>query len=266
MSDDAGPASGGVGRSRMVDDAFVVYDECQGPELDEGLWQPAQLPVPSGSGTHMPLDPASHVRVGEGHVRVEIPRFSLSHDTAQSADSAKYLVFSTRRFALASDRATTFAVEMAVENVGSDPADYRYAMAAFHVLDLDDSTRVFSVCGTSTRILALHEQLGFGQVGSEPFFHVVESPYADFDDDFTRLRFCEVTLDRSRSTATWRVERQQIYALRTPIPDTVQLGFGIWTMIPIRHGKSRSLIGQGLTAAWKRFRVSGDDGGEEQSA
>ena len=82
-------------------------------------------------------------------------------------------------------------------------------MAAFHVFDLDVSRRVFAVCGTSTRVLALHEQLGLGGGGAgEPFYHVVESPYEDFDDDFTRLRACEITLDRSWSTAAWRVDGQ----------------------------------------------------------
>jgi hypothetical protein len=33
-------------------------------------------------------------------------------------------------------------------------------MAAFQVSDLEVSRRVFSVCGTSTRVFALDEQLG----------------------------------------------------------------------------------------------------------
>ena len=37
------------------------------------------------------------------------------------------------------------------------------------------------------------------------------------------------------------------------------LGFGIWTMLPIRDGRSRSLDGQGLDALWRRFRIRGVD-------
>ncbi len=96
------------------------------------------------------------------------------------------------------DRPATFAVDLAVENIGGEPGDYRTGMAAFHVFDLAATKRVFAVCGTSTRVFALHEQLGVGGGGAgEPFYHVVESPYEDFDDDFTRLRACEITLDRS---------------------------------------------------------------------
>src|SRR5215218_1252667 len=240
-------------------DGFVTYDELRGPDLDAGRWSPARLPRPTG-GDHIPLDPNAELAVGEGEVRVTIPRFSLSDDTFQPADSAKYLVFSTHQFELP-DRPATFAVDLAVENIGGEPGDFRRGMAAFHVFDLDVSKRVFAACGTSTRVLALHEHLPLGGGGAgEPFQHVVESPYEDFDDDFTRLRACEITLDRSSSTAAWRVDGHTVYeATGTLIPERVSIGFGIWTMLPIRDGRSRSLDGQGVNARWRRFRVRGVD-------
>ena len=239
-------------------DGFVAYDELSGPQLDAALWSPARLPLPRG-GEHIPLDPNAEVAVGEGEVRVTIPRFSLSHDTFQPADSAKYLIFSTGQFELPPDRPATFAVDLAVENIAGDPGDFRQGMAAFHAFDFEMSKRVFAVCGTSTRVFALHEQLGFGGIG-EPFYHVVESPYEDFDDDFTRLRACEITLDRSRSTAAWRVDGHQVYeAHDTVIPERARIGFGIWTMLSIRGGRSRSLDGQGMHARWRRFRARGVD-------
>jgi hypothetical protein len=239
-------------------DGFVTYDELQGPDLDAGLWSPARLPLPTG-GDHIPMDPDAELAVGDGEVRVTIPRFSLSHDTFQPADSAKYLVFSTHDFGLAPDRPATFAVDLAVQNIGGEPGDFRRGMAAFHAFDFDVSKRVFAVCGTSSRVLALHEQLGAWGAG-EPFYYVTESPYQDFDDDFTRLRACEITLDRGRSTATWRVDGRPVYeAHGTFIPERARIGFGIWTMLPIRDGRSRSLDGQGITARWRRFRVRGVD-------
>ena len=181
---------------------------------------------------------------------MSIPRFTLADDAFQAADSAKYLVISTDDFAVPADRPVTFAVEQAVENIGGDPADYRRGMAAFHVFDLKVTTLVFSAIGTSTRAFALHEQLA-----GERFIHVAESPYADFEDDFTQLRTCEITLDRGRSTAAWRVDGQTIYEARgAAIPEHVQIGFGIWTMLPIRDGRSQSLDGQGLNARWRGFR------------
>jgi uncharacterized protein DUF6081 len=202
--------------------------------------------------------PASAAHSLGSDKQVTIPRFSLSHDTFQPADSAKYLIFSTGRFELPPDRPATFAVDLAVESIGGEPGDFRRGMAAFHAFDFEVSKRVFAVCGTSTRVLALHEQLGAWGAG-EPFYHVVESPYEDFDDDFTRLRACEITLDRSRSTAAWHVAGRKVYEAQTFIPERAQIGFVIWTMVPDRDGRSRSLAGQGLTARWRRFRVRGVD-------
>jgi len=239
---------------------YLTYDELTGPDLDAARWRPMRLPLPTG-GEHIPLDPNAELAVGEGEVRVTIPRFSLSHDTLQSVDSLKYVTLSTRQFELPPDRPAMFAVDLAVENVGGEPRDFRRGIAAFQVADLEVSTRVFSVCGTSTRVLAMHEQLRLGGRGAgERFVHVIESPYEDFDDDFTNLRACEITLDRSRSTAAWHVDGHKVYeAHGTLIPERARIGFGIYTQLPIRDGRSRSLDGQGMNARWRRFRVRGVD-------
>jgi hypothetical protein len=243
----------------MPDDDFVTYDELSGPDLDDSLWSPARLPLPSGE--HIPVDPNAEVAAGEGEVRVTIPSFSIADDEFQSADSPKYLIFSTGQWELPPDRPATFAVDLAVENIGGEPEDYRRGMAAFQVFDMEATKRVFSVCGTSTRVLALHELLGLGGEGaSDPFYYMVESPYEDFDDDFTRFRECEITLDRSSSTATWRVDGHKLYETEgTVIPEGVRIGFGIWTMLPIRDGRSQANSGQGMDARWRRFRLSGVD-------
>jgi len=142
----------------------TIYDDFTGPDLDAARWSAARLPLPTG-GEHIPLDPNAELTVGEGELRVRIPRFSLAHDRFQPVDSPKYLAFSTERFELPPDRPATFAVDLAVENIDGDPADYRRGMAAFHAFDLEVSSPVFAVCGTSTRVLALHEQLGLGGGG-----------------------------------------------------------------------------------------------------
>jgi Family of unknown function (DUF6081) len=233
-----------------ADDGFDTYDELTGPDLDPARWRPLPLPLPTG-GEHIPLDPNAEVTVGEGEVRVTIPRFSVAH-------SAKYLIVSTRQFELPADKPATFAVDMGVQNIGGEPADFRQGMAAFHVFDPEVSKRVFAVVGTSTRVFAMHEQVAPAEGGAgELFYHVVESPYEDFDDDFTRLRAGEITLDRSGSTAAWRVDGHKLYEAETLIPERAVIGFGIWTMLPERD--DRSLDGQGLRARWQRFRVRGAD-------
>src|SRR5512133_960062 len=88
----------------------------------------------------------------------------------------------------------------------------------------------------------------------------IESPYEDFDDDFTQLRACQITLDRGSSTATWHVDGRKVYeAHGTLIPERARIGFGIYTMLSIRDGRSRSLNGQGMQARWRSFRVRGVD-------
>jgi Family of unknown function (DUF6081) len=243
--------------TQTFSDGFVTYDELRGPDLDAARWSPARLPLPTGE--HVPLDPNAELAVGDGEVRVTIPRFSLSHDKFQAADSVKYLILSTRQFEVPPDRPATFAVDLAVQNVGGEPIDFRRGIAAFQVADLEVSKRVFSVCGTSTRVLALHEHLALAGGGpGEPFIHMVESPYEDFDDDFTRPRACEITLDRSGSTAAWHVDGRRVYEARgTLIPERAHIAFGFYTQLPIRDGRSRSLDGQGMSARWRRFRVRG---------
>jgi len=243
----------------MVRDDFLTYDDLSGPELDASRWTPARLPLPTGEA-HVPLDPNAELSVGDGAVRVTIPRFSLASGTFQSVDSVKHLILSTHRFALPPDGAATFAGELAIENLGGDPADYRRGIAAFQVADLEASKRVFSVCGTSARVLALHEHLPFDRP-AEPFIHVVESPYLDFDDDFTRPRGCEITLDRGNATVTWRVDGRTVYTAHGAfIPERVRIALGVYTMLPIRNGHSRSLAGQGIRASWGRIRVRGAGG------
>jgi hypothetical protein len=62
---------------------------------------------------------------------VTIRRFSLSHDTLQAADSVKYLTLSTREFELPPDRPATFAADLAVENIGGEPRDFRLGSPPF---------------------------------------------------------------------------------------------------------------------------------------
>jgi hypothetical protein len=46
----------------VVGDAFVTYDELQGPDLDAARWSTARLPLPTGD-EHTPVDPGAEVAV-----------------------------------------------------------------------------------------------------------------------------------------------------------------------------------------------------------
>jgi hypothetical protein len=70
------PRSASKTHASAVAEGFVTYDELMGPDLDAARWSQARLPLPTGN-EHIPLDPNVELAVGEGEVRVTIPRFSL---------------------------------------------------------------------------------------------------------------------------------------------------------------------------------------------
>jgi Family of unknown function (DUF6081) len=228
---------------------WTVYDDLTGPDLDAARWKPVELPLPEETLTG--VEPGARITVADGSITLSVERFTRSHVT-QSGDNVKHLVFSTEMFAVPADRPIVFAAELAVRNIGGDPGDVRSAMATLNIVDQDGSGLVFDIAATSTRVFALRERLPFAD--EEPFCHVVESPFVDFGDDMTRPRTCEVELDRSRSHATWRVDGREIYEAVAEIPERVAIGFGVFTMLTVRDGVSRSLRGQGIEATWGRFR------------
>jgi hypothetical protein len=65
-------------------DGFVTYDELSGPDVDAARWSPARPPLPTGE--HVPLDPNAELAVGEGEVRVTIPRL---HPASRVRDHAR---------------------------------------------------------------------------------------------------------------------------------------------------------------------------------
>jgi hypothetical protein len=233
---------------------WVVYDELAGPELVPALWAPEQLPLPEG-GVRIPCDPNADVLVGDGQIRVNIPRFSLSHDTFQAADNVKYLMFSTARIELPAEGPAVFGVDLAVRTAGGDPADVRAGLASLNVVDLDDSGCVFDICATEERVFALHERMVFGAKPGYEFSHLVESPFQPVGGRSGRPRTCEITLDRGRSLAVWQVDGRPVYRVSgVRIPERIRVGFGIFTLVAITDGRSHSLRGQGLDATWRAFR------------
>jgi hypothetical protein len=193
---------------------------------------------------------------------VTIPRFSLSHDTFQPADSAKYLVFSTREFEAGAGSARDRSPSTSRSRTSAgNRRDFRRGIAAFHAFDFDESKRVFAVCGTSTRVLALHEQLGAWGAG-EP---VLPRSRVAVRGLRRRLHPASRVRDHARPEQIDRgLARRRPHGVRGPTapssPNASRIGFGIWTMLPIRDGRSRSLDGQGMNARWRRFRVRGVDG------
>jgi hypothetical protein len=233
---------------------WTVFGGLDESRLDEDVWQPGYPPALDGGAGHG--DPGAEVIVADGEVSVTIPRMSHFHDSYQEADNVKYLMFAPE-LVLPQVGTATFGVDMAVNTLAGSPLDIRFGMASLNVVDLA-SGQVFDIGATSSRAIALHETLAFVVGKDAAFTYLVEAPFVDFDDDFTKFRACEVALNRGSGSAEWRVDGKTIYKQEgIPIPAQVKVGFGLFTLVPIRAGASRSLQGQGLQGRWRRFRFKG---------
>jgi Family of unknown function (DUF6081) len=231
---------------------WTVHDTFEGPDFDLDRWSSGNPPLPGGGVA--PLEPDAQVAVGEGVLTVSIPRFTRSDDSFQSADNVKFLYFS-EPVDLTEAGPVTFAVDLKVRNHGGDPSDVRLGMATLNVVDLGTGL-VFDICGTESRLVAIHEGLPFLRGPEGAFTHTVMEPFARVGD-LREFRTCEITLDRGAGSAAWSVDGEGIYKVEnTEIPSSVALGFGIFTIWPIEDGVSRCLRGQGLEASWRlpRYR------------
>lgn len=225
-----------------------------GPGLDERVWHPGYPPPPDGSPPHG--DPGAEVVVGDGEVSVTIQKLSHFHDSFQEADNVKFLMFSPR-LVLPESGPATFGVDMAAEIFNGSPLDVRFGSVSLNVVDISTGN-VFDICTTSSRAAAMHENLGFVVGRESAFSFLVEEPFVDLDDDLTSYRPCEITLDRGNRSAEWRIGGEMIYRTSgISIPEGVNVGFGLFTLVPLRGGASRSVQGQGLQGRWRRFRFKG---------
>ena len=149
---------------------------------------PARLPLPTGDA-HIPVKPNAELAAGEGEVRVAISHFSFVARACQAANSpstspSRHSGSSCRRIGRRPS-----PINLAVENIGGEPGTTE---PAWPPSTSSTSPRPSACspcaapppaslrCATSSCALAVAEQ-------AEPFFHVVESPYEDFDIDFTGL-------------------------------------------------------------------------------
>ncbi|PXX54096.1 hypothetical protein DFR70_12577 [Nocardia tenerifensis] len=232
-----------------------TYDDFDGPQLREDRWRYLEVPL-SDTETWRYADPATRIDVGDGVASLRIEAFTRSHSQVQILDNPKHLLVSVEEFDLTTGP-RTFAVEMAAENIGVSGADYRDGFAAFNVLDMS-SAQVFDLIATSRQAFAIHERLFVpGMVDKDDAFsHVVHAPLAEVAFESGEFHRYAVIIDRDNATVRWQIEGATVFTAHAPqLPRTVQIGFGIITLHPIRDGHSTSVRGQGLHGRWRNFTV-----------
>jgi hypothetical protein len=227
--------------------AWKTFDDLEGPELNADLWEPLTI------GPSVRTEEAATTTVSDGTLTIDIPEFTNADSESQMLDNTKHVFFSARPFELAPGSVARFATELAVEQVGDGSHDYRMGFASFNVADVSgDSHMVFDLIGTRDNVLAEHEVLPFP--GEEnPFTRVVDSPFFNSSEGQFR-RYC-IELDKKGGRVTWLVDDEVLHeaAGLERLPDSVHIGFGFFTLVPVAAGQG-SCHGQGGRASWRNFR------------
>jgi hypothetical protein len=232
-----------------------IYDDFSGPELDMSRWFFLEYP-PGPDGTSWKCEePGARTRVGDGRLDIRIERFERAHDQVAIMDNPKHLLLSTETFPVPPGGIATFSMNMAVTSINAAPRDYRDAFASMNVLDMT-SGWVFDACATSDTVFSIHERLPMPGV-EQPFTHVVEQPLSGIPVAPGRPHDYAVTLDAGRGTVEWHIDGTLVYLIQgAEIPAQVNVGLGIFTLHPIRDGRSTSLRGQGMAASFGPISVA----------
>jgi len=238
-------------------DTYDEYDSFTGAELDENLWVPVHIPSPEGELVRCEETRAKTTVIG-GTLEIRVDKFERKSDCSQALDNAKHVLVSTQQFPISPTGDTIFSVEMNAEILGDANCIFRHGFSAFNVIDVVKTGSVFDHLATDRGTRAVREQLripGFID-GGEPFVWLIESPSLG-DIDFSDYHDYSVVLNSAESRATWLVDDVKVFeAHEVSVPPSVQIGLGLMTLLPIKNGRSTSLLGQGVVARWRRLRIT----------
>ena len=233
-----------------------LYDELRGPGLDAARWEILQYPLDDGSTWRLE-EPEAKVTVADGTAEIRVDRYQRSHDTVQIFENPKHLVATVADFPVPRTGESVLSVQMAADNIGGDPDDYRNGFFAFNVFD-PKTAAIFDHLVTGTRVYAVHERLLVPGVidPADAFTWIVEAPLSVGEVDPSQFHEYAVVLDPGARRARWLVDGRLTYEARdVDIPESVHVGFGLFTFYPIRDGRSVSLRGQGMAGRWRELRV-----------
>lgn len=231
-----------------------IYDDFSGPELDMSRWFFLEYP-PGPDGTSWKCEePNARTDVGDGTLDIRVARFERAHDQVAIMDNPKHLLLSTEAFPVPAAGVVTFSMDMAVTSLNATPRDYRDAFASMNVLDMS-SGWVFDACATSDSVFSIYERLPMPGV-DHPFTYVTEHPLSGIVAAPGLSHRYAVTLDAAAGTAEWHIDDTLVHHVRGEIPSQVNVGLGLFTLHPIRDGRSQSLRGQGIDASFGPISVS----------
>jgi Family of unknown function (DUF6081) len=230
-----------------------TYDDFSGSELDMSRWSYLEYPMPVGPAWRA-TEPDARLTVSGGTFSIHVEKFKRAHDAVQIIDNPKLLLLSTEIFPLPRAGVARFSAEMAAQVINGNTDDFRDGFAAFNVLDFSKGF-VFDVAANGDHLWAIHEVLPVETALGDPFTYMIENPYGP-GTTAGDPQTCQVSFNTIDSTVTWLVDGEIVTrATLRVMPESVQLGLGLFTLRPIVNGQSRSLHGQGITASWSDVRV-----------
>lgn len=236
--------------------ATRCYDDFSDSSSFTDRWAFLEMELPD-FGRCRCEEPTAKTSLDNGILTVRVDEFRRFDDQVQVFDNPKHMVLSTETFRVPRSGTTAFSVEMAAENVGGDPDDYRDGFVTFNVLDMSTGW-VWDHALTSRRSWAIHEHLyvpGFVPY-EESLSWIVENAIHLPGIDGTEFHEFRIEIDAGRGHARWLVDGRPTFEVAAPIiPERLQIGFGLVTLHQIRHGRSTSLRGQGLAGMFRNVWV-----------
>jgi hypothetical protein len=235
-----------------------TYDNFSGSELDMSKWTYLETPVPDGPAWRA-AEPDARMTCSGGTFSVHVEQFKRANDVVQIVDNPKHLLISTESFRIPRAGIATFSVEMAATILNGNTDDYRDGFAAFNVLDFSKAY-VFDVASNGKHLWAIREVLPLESAIDDPFTYMIENPYGASASP-GHPHACQVSFNTIDHTVTWSADGEPITRATIAImPESVQLGLGLFTLRQIADGQSRSLHGQGISASWSDVRVEIEGG------
>jgi Family of unknown function (DUF6081) len=221
-------------------------------------WQILEFPLADG-GVWRHEEPSAQTSVTDDVLELRVQRFERSHDTVQIFDNPKHLIVSVAKFTIPRIGESVFSVQMAAEKIGGNPLSYRDGFASFNVLDFDTGS-IFDHIATGRHALVVHERLLLPNITdpSDTFSWFVEAPLSLGEFDPTEFHKYAIAFDPAIRRVRWLVDDRLTFETRdVRVPDSLQVGFGLFTLYPFAGGRSVSLRGQGMAGRWRCLRVPG---------
>lgn len=111
------------------------YGTFEGSRLGPPKWELLQAPMGPGK-THVAQEPGAKITISGGTIEIKVDCFQNSGNIP-ALEHPKHLYVSKEYFPLSPTGISTFSVEMAAENIGGNPDDYRDGVAGFVVQDME---------------------------------------------------------------------------------------------------------------------------------